>query len=71
MDLKKSASEMSDEELMTLLKDVRQSRRTVKRQVSSAPTKRAPKTEASSVSVDDLIKNLTPEQVAAFLMKGK
>lgn len=63
-DLKKSISEMSDEELHTLLHQVRSSRvsskKVVREQRSRKPAKIPKQLEA-------LLANLTPEQVEALL----
>ena len=61
-DLKKSISEMTDDELRSLLLEVRQNRRTSKH----AP----PATKAKSeLSMDALMGALTPEQAAILLKK--
>lgn len=70
IDLKRSVSEMSEEELSTLLLEIRSSRRTQKasnRKASS--TGGAKKANGSGASLESLIGSLDPTQLAALLQK--
>lgn len=63
-DLKKSISEMTDEELHTLLHQVRSSRVSSKKVVRE---KRSRKPAKIPKQLESLLANLTPEQVEALL----
>jgi hypothetical protein len=66
-DIKKSLSEMDDEELRALLLDIRGSRRTSKKPTPVAKAKAAPK--ASSAGIDQLLKGISSKEDYAKLLK--
>ena len=75
-DLKASLSELSTDELMALVKDVRQSRRTSKRPEPRAKagisTKKSAMRAGASPSIEDLMARMSPAELLAILQgKGK
>lgn len=64
-DLKSSISSLSDTELLDLIRNIRTSRRTPK----ATPTNNKPKAAKASnpVSLDSLMNNLSPEQLAQLI----
>ncbi len=64
-DLKSSISSLSDTELLNLIRNIRTSRRTPK----ATPTNNKPKAAKASnpVSLDSLMNNLSPEQLAQLI----
>ena len=71
-DLKASITELPTDELMALLKDIRQSRRTPKKVHADRHTKAAPKqSKAAGPDLSQLLKTMSPEQILQILGKGK
>lgn len=71
-DLKASLSELSTDELMALIKDVRQSRRTSKRPTPKAKPKATKAPAQSKVNVEMLMAQMSPAELLAILQgKGK
>jgi hypothetical protein len=62
-DIKKSVSNCSDEELRSMLMEIRQSRRTSKRAPAQARVGKA----RPEASVDALMSAMSPEQIAMLL----
>lgn len=69
IDLKRSVSEMSEEELSTLLLEIRSSRRTQKASNRKASGTGAKKANGTGASLESLIGSLDPTQLAALLQK--
>jgi len=61
---------MPTDELMALLKDIRQSRRTPKKIYADAKVGK-PKPKASDVTVEQLLNSMSREQIMAALGIGK
>lgn len=71
-DLKASLSELSTDELMALMKDVRQSRRTSKRPIPEAKPKATKAPVQNKMNVEMLMKQMSPAELLAILQgKGK
>lgn len=72
-DLKQSVTEMPTDELMALLKDIRQSRRTPKRVHGESKPKAAakPKKAASSQTLEAMMASMSPADLLAILQKAK
>lgn len=68
-DIKSSFSEKSDEELRELLMSIRQSRRTAKVNPQKQKKPKATRTAKAKpeVSLEALVANMSPEQIAAAL----
>jgi len=67
-DLKASISKMSDEELMSLIKDIRTSRRTPKTNSNYKPKQPKAATKASTaINIDAALKNLSPDALDALI----
>jgi hypothetical protein len=70
--IKQSLSAMSQEQLIALLRDIRQSRRTPKRTTAAKPQAKEKKA-VSAASLDALLQNMSPEDlinILAELEKG-
>lgn len=65
-DLKASITELPTDELIALVKDIRQSRRTPKR-IYAEPKATKPKQANSNVSLDALLKSVDPATLLAAL----
>ena len=66
-DLKKSISEMTDEELHDLLHKVRSSRVSSKKTVRESRSRKPAKTAKIPKQLESLLNGLTPDQVMALL----
>ncbi len=69
-DLKQDITQMPTDELYALLKDMRQSRRTPKKVHVDKKTKSA-KPESNGMSVEQLMKSMSPADMLALLIKNK
>lgn len=72
-DLKQSITQMPTDELEALLKDMRQSRRTPKKvHADSAKRTKALKPESQGgMSIEQIMKNMSPADMLALLIKNK
>jgi L-arabinose isomerase len=69
-DLKASISKMSDDELMSLIKDIRTSRRTPKTNSSYKSKQSKAATKASTaINLDAALKNLSPDALDTLINK--
>ncbi|MFA5378331.1 MAG: hypothetical protein WC455_21435 [Dehalococcoidia bacterium] len=69
-DLKQSITSMSNADLIALMKQTRESRRTSKREPSKlAKAKSATTKPATAVSVDQLLASMTPEAALQLLQQ--
>ena len=66
-DIKKSISDLPDDELMSLIRDIRTSRRTPKATTVVKQSKTKSTKAANPVSTDALIAGMTPEQIDALI----
>ena len=66
-DIKKSLSDMSEDELYAQLSTIRSSRRISKKPPAPVKKAAAVKKEVPTVSADNIIKTMSPDQAAALL----
>lgn len=65
-DLKKSISNMSDDELMSLIRDIRSNRRISKQSINSK-TKQTATKQKQEIGLSSLLSNMSAEQIDALI----